>query len=43
MVRKILGPGLSLILFAAAVWLLHGELKAYHLGDILKAIESIPA
>lgn len=25
MLRKILGPSLSLILFAAAVWLLHNE------------------
>jgi phosphatidylglycerol lysyltransferase len=43
LLRKILGPGLSVILFTAAIWLLHGELKTYHLGDILKAIESIPA
>jgi len=43
LLRKILGPGLSVILFTAAVWLLHGELKTYHLVDILKAIESIPA
>ena len=37
MLRKILGPGLSVILFAAAIWLLHGELKTHHLVDILKA------
>jgi len=43
LLRKILGPGLSVILFTAAIWLLHGELKTYHLGDILKAVESIPA
>jgi phosphatidylglycerol lysyltransferase len=43
LLRKILGPGLSLILFTAAIWMLHGELKTYHLSDILKAIESIPA
>jgi len=43
LLRKILGPSLSLILFTAAIWLLHGELKTYHLSDILKAIESIPA
>ncbi|MFZ0133171.1 MAG: hypothetical protein WAK95_11550, partial [Desulfobacterales bacterium] len=42
MLRKIAGPGLSLILFAAAVWLLHNELKTYHLRDILHAFESIP-
>jgi phosphatidylglycerol lysyltransferase len=40
--RKILGPVLSLILFAAAVWLLHNELKVYHLRDILHAFNSIP-
>jgi phosphatidylglycerol lysyltransferase len=43
LLRKISGPGLSLILFTAAIWLLHGELKTYHLADILKAIASIPA
>ncbi len=42
MLRKIAGPGLSLFLFAAAVWLLHNELKTYHLKDILHAFESIP-
>ena len=41
MMRKILGPGLSLILFAAAVWLLHSELRAYHLRDILHAFDAI--
>jgi uncharacterized membrane protein YbhN (UPF0104 family) len=40
--RKILGSGLSLILFAAAVWLLHTELSAYHLRDILHAFDAIP-
>jgi phosphatidylglycerol lysyltransferase len=43
LLRKISGPGLSVLLFTAAIWLLHGELKTYHLADILKAIESIPA
>jgi phosphatidylglycerol lysyltransferase len=42
MLRKILGPGLSLILFAAAVWLLHNELRTYHLKDILHAFDAIP-
>jgi phosphatidylglycerol lysyltransferase len=41
--RKIFGPGLSLILFGAAVWLLHNELKAYHLRDILHAFKAISA
>jgi len=40
--RKILGPGLSLVLFAAAGWLLHRELSAYHLEDILQAFNAIP-
>jgi phosphatidylglycerol lysyltransferase len=41
--RRILGPGLSIILFTAAVWLLYGELKTYHLRDILNAFKSIPS
>jgi phosphatidylglycerol lysyltransferase len=40
-IRKLSGPGLSLILFAAAIWLLHNELKTYHLSDILHAIDAI--
>jgi hypothetical protein len=42
MLPKILGPGLSLILFAAAVWLLHNELRTYNLKDILHAFDAIP-
>jgi phosphatidylglycerol lysyltransferase len=41
--RKILGPGLSLILFAAAAWMLHNELRTYHLRDILRAFDAISA
>lgn len=41
--RRILGSGLSVILFTAAVWLLYGELKTYHLRDILNAFKSIPS
>ena len=40
--RRILGPGLSIILFTAAVWLLYGELKTYHIRDILHAYDAIP-
>jgi phosphatidylglycerol lysyltransferase len=40
--RKIIGPVFSLILFAVAIWLLHRELKAYHIEDILKAFDAIP-
>ncbi len=42
MLRKIFGPVLSLILFVAAIWLLHNELRAYHLRDILHAFDAIP-
>jgi len=42
MLRKISGPGLSLILFAATAWLLHKELRTYHLSDILHAFDAIP-
>ena len=41
--RRIMGPSLSVILFAVALWLLHSELRNYHLRDILNALESIPA
>lgn len=41
MLRKISGPGLSLILFSAAVWLLHNELRTYHLKDIQTAFDAI--
>ena len=41
--RKMLGPVISLMLFAAAVWLLHNELKTYHIKDILHAFDAIPA
>ena len=40
--RKTAGPVLSLILFAAAVWLLQAELRTYHLRDILHALHAIP-
>jgi phosphatidylglycerol lysyltransferase len=43
MMRKILGPGLSLILFAAAIWLLHHELRTYHFEDILHALDAVSA
>ena len=40
--RNILGSLLSLILFAAAVWLLDRQLGKYHFNDVLRALESIP-
>ena len=39
--RKLLGPGISLVLFGAVVWLLRTELKTYHFNDILKALTAI--
>jgi len=41
--RRILGPALSIVLFTAAVWLLHSELRNYHLRDILNALQSLTA
>jgi phosphatidylglycerol lysyltransferase len=41
--RKIFGPVVSLILFAAAIWLLHHELRTYHFKDILHAFHAISA
>jgi phosphatidylglycerol lysyltransferase len=41
--RRILGPGFSIVLFTAAVWLLHSELQNYHLRDILNALASVPS
>ncbi len=38
-----LGPLLGLLLFAAALWVIHGELAAHHVRDILHATRSIPA
>ncbi len=37
-----LGPLLGLALFALAVWILHHELQAYHYGDVLARLASIP-
>jgi phosphatidylglycerol lysyltransferase len=37
------GPAVSLVLFSLATWLLHRELAAYHLEDILHQLASIPS
>ena len=37
------GPILGVFLFSLAIWVLHRELSAYHLKDILHHIRSIPA
>jgi phosphatidylglycerol lysyltransferase len=34
--KHIFGPFLGLLLFTAALWVLHHQLKTYHLHDILK-------
>jgi phosphatidylglycerol lysyltransferase len=41
--KRFVGLLLSLILFAAAAWLLHRELSAYHLKDILHNLSLIPS
>jgi phosphatidylglycerol lysyltransferase len=40
--QRLVGPVLSVVLFAAAVWVLHRELRSYHLNDILHALDAIP-
>jgi phosphatidylglycerol lysyltransferase len=37
-----LGPLLSLLLFSAAVWVLHRQLRAYHFTDILDHLHAVP-
>ena len=39
---RYLGPLISVILFTAAVWLLHNELKTHHLRDIVQTLKAIP-
>jgi phosphatidylglycerol lysyltransferase len=41
--QRLVGPVLSVVLFAAAVWVLHRELRSYHLKDVLHALDAIPA
>ncbi|MGD2097317.1 MAG: bifunctional lysylphosphatidylglycerol flippase/synthetase MprF [Desulfobacterales bacterium] len=41
--HRYLGPLLSVVLFTAAVWLLHKELKTHHLKDIVHTLQAIPA
>ena len=41
--KRYLGPAASLVLFAAAAWLLHRELAAYRLKDILHNLSLIPS
>jgi uncharacterized membrane protein YbhN (UPF0104 family) len=39
----IIGPLFGLLLFAVALWVLHHELRAYHLADIHRHVHEIPA
>ena len=41
-IRRWLGPGLSLVLFGMAVWLIHSQLEAYRLKDILQSLSDVP-
>lgn len=38
----IIGPLFGLLLFAVALWVLHHELRAYHLADIHRHVHEIP-
>ncbi len=40
--KKFAGPLFVLIVFVAALWLLHRELKQYHLSDFIQALRNIP-
>ncbi|MEJ2428829.1 MAG: bifunctional lysylphosphatidylglycerol flippase/synthetase MprF, partial [Deltaproteobacteria bacterium] len=37
-----IGPLLGLLLFAGALWVLHNQLKAYRLHDIIHSLENLP-
>jgi phosphatidylglycerol lysyltransferase len=39
----IIGPLFGLLLFTVALWVLHHELRAYHLADIHRHVHEIPA
>jgi phosphatidylglycerol lysyltransferase len=41
--KRYLGPLISVVLFTAAVWLLHNELKTHHLRDIVHTLGAISA
>lgn len=38
-----LGPLIGIVLLAAALWVVHHEIKTYHLGDILATLHVIPS
>lgn len=40
--QQIIGPMIGVTLFTAALWVLHRELQAYHLHDILGYLHGIP-
>ena len=37
-----IGPLLGLLLFAGALWVLHNQLKAYRLPDVIHSLENLP-
>ncbi len=37
------GPILGMALFSGALWVLYHQLKAYHLHDVIRALENLPA
>ena len=43
MLQSLAGPALILLMFMGALWLLHNELRQYHLNDFLNAFVKIPA
>src|SRR5581483_3252339 len=38
-----LGPFIGVFLFAAALWVLHHELRQYHYHEVMRNIEALPA
>ena len=42
-IKRIIGPVLSVVLFVAALWMLHHELRLYHFHEIAGYIKSISA
>lgn len=42
LIQSVGGPLLVLVVFTVALWLLHNELRDYHLKDFLHSLKSIP-
>jgi phosphatidylglycerol lysyltransferase len=43
LVRNVVGPVFSVLLFSAAGWLLFHELRAYHLHEIIQELHTLPS